>query len=81
MAETDKRQLFAERLLTKGRNYFVDVKESSSGIVYLAINESRRNRDGQYEQNRVMVFEENIPAFREALDKAVQFIQTRPRKT
>ena len=78
--EEQQRHLFSERLLTKGRSYFFDVKLSAPGNAYLIISESRKGESGKYEHTRVMVFENNLPEFREALGKAFEFIDSRPKK-
>ena len=78
--ESESRQLFSERLLTKGRSYFFDVKMSAPGNAYLIISESRKGEGGKYEHTRVMVFENHIEEFRDALRKAFEYIETRPGK-
>ncbi|MBI5266424.1 MAG: DUF3276 family protein [candidate division Zixibacteria bacterium] len=78
--ESERRQLFSERLLTKGRSYFFDVKLSAPGNAYLIISESRKVEGGKYEHTRVMVFENDIKEFRDALRKALEYIETRPGK-
>lgn len=76
--DTDRERIFSERLSTKSRTYFFDVKVSSKGAAYLSINESRK-REGKFEHSRVLVFEDNLDGFRQALDKVSQFVQSRPR--
>jgi len=64
-------ELFSEKISAGKRTYFLDVKKSREGVQYLTISESKRKEDGKYEHLRVIVFEENIPAFLEALNRAV----------
>lgn len=65
----DKKDLFSERISAGSRTYFFDVNVSSEGTKYLKISEVR-NAEGE-SHNRVMVFQENIENFMEALHKAV----------
>ncbi|MBN2380513.1 DUF3276 family protein [candidate division WOR-3 bacterium] len=66
--------LFTEKVSCRGRTYFFDVKEASTGTKYLVISESRRTDDGKYSKNRIMVFENNLEAFSEAFTKALKAI-------
>ena len=70
---TDRRELFSERVSRGNRTYFFDVKESVDGTKYLVISESKKVGD-THEHNRVMVFEEDILAFNNGLNKALKFI-------
>ncbi len=72
MAE-DSNELFVERVDTKSRYYFFNVKERGDGKKYLSIVESRE-RDGKWERDRIMIFEEDLSQFNEGLDKALKFI-------
>ena len=67
--QTQKEAIFSKMLKTKGRTYFLDVKEASNGNKYLTICESRKV-DGEWQRNRIMVFEDNIPNFFQALKEA-----------
>ncbi len=69
----ERKELFSERVSAGNRTYFFDVKETVEGAKYLVINESKRVGE-THEHNRVMVFEENILAFKNGLGKAVKFI-------
>jgi hypothetical protein len=72
--QPQKEAIFSKMLKTKGRTYFLDVKEASSGNKYLTICESRkvdgRKVDGEWQRNRIMVFESDIPGFFQALKEA-----------
>jgi len=67
--QPQKEAIFSKMLKTKGRTYFLDVKEASTGYKYLTICESRKV-DGEWQRNRVMVFESDIPNFFQALKEA-----------
>ncbi|UCE68079.1 MAG: DUF3276 family protein, partial [Candidatus Zixiibacteriota bacterium] len=49
--------------------YFIDVKETSKGGKYLTICESRKV-DGDWQKNRIIVFDNDIPSFFQALKEA-----------
>ena len=72
----EKRGLYSERLSTRDRHYFIDVKESARKTPYLIITESRKDNNGGFRHERVMVFKDDIDKFQEALTKAVQFMQS-----
>ena len=67
--QPQKESIFSKMLKTKGRTYFLDVKEASTGNKYLTICESRKV-DGEWQRNRIMVFESDIPNFFQALKEA-----------
>jgi hypothetical protein len=67
--QTRKEAIFSKMIKAKGRTYFLDVKEASNGNKYLTICESRKV-DGEWQRNRIMVFESDIPNFFQALKEA-----------
>jgi hypothetical protein len=71
--QEDQKELFSKRVTAGSRTYFIDVKGSKEGVLYLVITESRPSDEG-YEHERVMVFEENLAAFAEALEAAFEFL-------
>ncbi|MDY6935195.1 MAG: DUF3276 family protein [Spirochaetota bacterium] len=72
--DRDRRELFSEKITAGSRTYFFDVKKSANGSKYLLISESRKDEEGSFERNRVMVFEEHLIKFHNALEKVVQFV-------
>jgi len=66
---TQKEAIFSKMIKTKGRTYFLDVKEASNGNKYLTICESRKV-DGEWQRNRIMVFDNDIPSFFQGLKEA-----------
>ncbi len=67
--QVHKEAIFTKAIKTKGRTYFLDVKEASNGNKYLTICESRKV-DGEWQRNRIMIFDDNIPAFFQGLKEA-----------
>lgn len=67
--QTHKEAIFSKMIKTRSRTYFLDVKESSTGNKYLTISETRKV-DGEWQRNRIMIFDDNIPAFFQGLKEA-----------
>ncbi len=72
MAE-EREELLSRKVVGGSRSYFIDVKESREGVRYLVISESRLLGE-HYEHQRVMVLEENIPSFKEAMESTFEFL-------
>ncbi len=66
----ERKELFSEKVAAGTRTYFFDVKETTDGTKYLSISETRLQQDDTRTRGRIMVFEENIIAFRDALVRA-----------
>jgi len=49
------------------RTYFLDVKLSAQGAKYLRITESKKEGDGNFLKNNILIYEEDIPAFATAM--------------
>lgn len=57
-------------MLNNGRRtYFFDIKESSSGGLYLKISESKKTDHG-FERYRIMIFSEDLDQFADMFQKA-----------
>ena len=69
-----RKELFKEKVVTKSRTYFFDVKEALNGSKYLVINEAKKVGD-KNEYSRIMVFEDHIPAFTEGFKKVYNFLK------
>ena len=69
-----RKEIFSERVPAGSRMYFFDVKESAEGAKYLVISESRYAGGEPRERHRVMVFEEHLAAFTEALTEAAGIV-------
>lgn len=51
------------------RTYFLDVKESKNGSKYLIFTESRKNKEGKFDRQRIMIFRDDLQTILEALRK------------
>ena len=49
------------------RTYFLDVKESKKGTKYLVLTESRKNKEGKFERQRIMIFHNDLGAILQAM--------------
>jgi Protein of unknown function (DUF3276) len=49
------------------RTYFIDVKEAKNGKKYLVFTESKRNTEGKFDKQRIMVFSDHFKAIYEAM--------------
>ena len=67
-------ELFSSRASTARRTYFFNVKENRTGDVYLNIVESKKSGEDQFERRSVIVFKEDLAAFLDALQSAVNHI-------
>lgn len=71
-------ELFSSRADSEKRTYFFNVKENRVGDMFLNIVESRKrdvaggHRDG-FERHSLMVYEEDLRAFVDALDEALDY--------
>ena len=71
-------ELFSARADTDKRTYFFNVKENRVGDMFLNIVESRK-RDGAgsqrdaFERHSLIVYEEDLRAFVDALDSALDY--------
>ncbi len=65
----ENKELNSIKIPAGKRTYFLDIKKSREGTKYLVISESKRNDKGEYEHDRVMVFQEHFSTFFEGLAK------------
>ncbi len=59
----------AIRIQAGQRNYFLDVKEAKTGSKYLILTESRKNKDGKFDRQRIIIFKEGLTPVLDALRK------------
>ncbi|WP_456329754.1 DUF3276 family protein [Archaeoglobus sp.] len=71
----EKKELFSKKIGAGKRTYFIDIKESQDGTKYLVITESKETEGGNYERNRIMVFEEYLYSFVRGLKEALEFYE------
>lgn len=56
------------------RTYFIDVKEAKNGAKYLVFTESKKNTEGKFDRQKIMVFSDHFKAIYEAMKQvAPQF--------
>jgi hypothetical protein len=69
----EKQKLYSETLRGNGRTYFFDMYTASNGTPYLSVTESRRDREkeGEYQSSRLVVFPEDAEAFNSAFDRLI----------
>ncbi len=61
------KEVYNEKITLGSRTYFFDIKQSEQSKLYLKISESRKNDTGKFEHYRIIVFEEDIEYFVNAL--------------
>jgi len=74
METQTREQLYSDKVVAKGRTYFIDVKRSARGEPYLAITETSR-RDGAFQRQRIMVFKEQMKDLRSNLRRAFEIME------
>jgi len=57
-------EIQSTKVRSGGRTYFFDVKKASNDSLYLEITESRKKSDGTFERHNIMIFQEDIKAFK-----------------
>jgi hypothetical protein len=69
--------LFSKTIKAGDRTYFIDVKEAKNKSKYLTIAESKPSKEGdkKFTRSSVMVFDNQVPKLKEALDEALGVIQ------
>lgn len=72
--DRERTELFSEKVVTRNRTYYLDVKAGRDGARYLVICETKKTNEG-HERSRVMIFEENIEAFATAFEQVVAFMK------
>lgn len=72
----EKPKVYSERVRGYGRSYFFDVKTSDKGSPYLILTESRKDKEkeGEYQTSRIMVFSDEVDAFYAALGRTIQHL-------
>jgi len=75
MQAKDRKEIHTEKIAAGKRMYYFDVKESKDGTRYLVISEAEH---GNAEHHRVMIFEESLKSFTDALHNAVTHVVRQP---
>lgn len=63
-------EIYSDKIVKGSRTYFFDIKKSQAGDLYLTISESKKTESG-FEQHRLMVFDEDLKDFVDALSKSL----------
>jgi 3-hydroxymyristoyl/3-hydroxydecanoyl-(acyl carrier protein) dehydratase len=68
--------LFSRAIKAGDRTYFIDVKEAKNKAKYLTIAESKPAKEGdkKFTRSSVMIFDNQVEKFREAIDEAMKAI-------
>lgn len=77
--ETEKAEIYSQRVRAGKRTYFFDVKSTRSNDYYLTITESKRRfkDDGYvYEKHKIFLYKEDFEKFLEALKDSVDHVKT-----
>lgn len=77
--ETEKAEIYSQRVRAGKRTYFFDVKSTRSNDYYLTITESKRRfkDDGYvYEKHKIFLYKEDFEKFIEALKDSVDHVKT-----
>jgi 3-hydroxymyristoyl/3-hydroxydecanoyl-(acyl carrier protein) dehydratase len=69
--------LFSKTIKAGDRTYFIDVKEAKNKAKYLTIAESKLAKEGdkKFTRSSVMIFDNQLVKFREALDEALKLTE------
>lgn len=70
-------EVFSTRVTAQSdnRTYFFNVKENRRGDLFLNIVESKKHGQTDFERHQVVLFPEDIVAFRDAFEKAIAVMQ------
>ena len=64
--------LHSEKVLLDGKSFFLDLKEAKNGTSYLVITQTKPVEDEKYERIRMIIFEEEIQKFNQALQNTLE---------
>ena len=56
--------LFSKKLVSGGKTYFFDIRETKSGDKYLQITESRIKEGGEVLRNSISIFSDHISEYK-----------------
>lgn len=67
-----KDDLFSTSFHAGRRTYFLDIKKTKDGDKYIKISESKRTDQGDFERHHIIVFQEDIDKFADAVAKTIK---------
>jgi hypothetical protein len=71
----EERKTLFEARVSAGRNtFFIDARQAVNGHYYISVTDSRRQEDGTFQQQKVIVFEESVKEFADAVSEASKII-------
>ena len=76
MENRDDNRVFSTTVKAGRRTYFLDLKKTSSGSVFLTITESKKFTDFEtgnvrYEKHKIFLYPEDFDKFQDAFDEAI----------
>ncbi|MDR1933572.1 MAG: PUR family DNA/RNA-binding protein [Spirochaetales bacterium] len=77
-------EIFSTRSGSKSerRTYFFNVKENRNGDIFLNVVESKKHGETDFERHQIVVFQEDLQEFLQALGKAVEAVRSgEPKRT
>lgn len=79
--EREKEEVFSKAVKAGKRTYFMDVKETKAGDLYLTITESKRMFDEEqnrffYDKHKIFLYKEDFENFVTGLQQTIRFIET-----
>lgn len=66
-----KNVVHTERVISKNRAFFFDLKEAENGRQYLVINQSRTSAEGEKKRDKMILFPDELERFSHALLKVI----------
>ena len=67
-----KYDIFSTSFHAGRRTYFLDIKKTKDGDKYIKISESKRTDQDDFERHHIMVFQENIDKFADAVAETIK---------
>lgn len=67
--------LFTKSFKVGKRTYFMDIKQTKCGDKYLKISENKKVNSNTYNRHYILIFEEDIDIFREAVNTTLDQFQ------
>ncbi|MEL6866369.1 MAG: DUF3276 family protein [Bacteroidota bacterium] len=67
----EKRSLYTQRVKSGKITYFFDLKQTQKEKGYMVITQSQQGEDQQYERQRIVIFEEDLERFGQAMITAM----------
>ena len=79
--DREKEEVFSKAVKAGKRTYFMDVKETKAGDLYLTITESKRMFDEEqnrffYDKHKIFLYKEDFEKFAEGLQEVISYIKS-----